>query len=189
MLGSPRKQQFSRFLEYSRVRGRVVSPKTSQKRCSSKASFPRPPERPQGSQIKYTGPSPPRSPPEPAQLSLSQRLRKLSREYGWSALGVYLALSALDFPFSFIAVRWLGTDRIGHWEHVALEWIKTMIPEQVRVGFNDLKEKLMGQEIKKMGYAEPTDAAVATPVGLDPHGIEEAERENKGENASKLASV
>lgn len=46
-------------------------------------------------------------------LSLSGRLRKLSREYGWSAVGVYLALSVLDFPFCFLLVKWAGTERIG----------------------------------------------------------------------------
>ncbi|KAK2753960.1 hypothetical protein FQN54_007319 [Arachnomyces sp. PD_36] len=56
--------------------------------------------------------------------SLSQRLRKLSREYGWAALGIYLFLSALDFPFCFAAVRLLGVDRIGHYEHVVVEGAK-----------------------------------------------------------------
>ncbi|CEO61167.1 Putative Peptide alpha-N-acetyltransferase [Penicillium brasilianum] len=56
--------------------------------------------------------------------SLSQRLRTLSREYGWAALGVYLGLSALDFPFCFIAVRLLGVERIGHWEHVVVQTVK-----------------------------------------------------------------
>jgi len=42
-------------------------------------------------------------------------MRKLSREYGWSGLGVYLMLSALDFPFCYLLVRTLGTDRIGEW--------------------------------------------------------------------------
>lgn len=55
--------------------------------------------------------------------SLSQKLRKLSREYGWSALGVYLLLSAVDFPFCFAAVRFLGADRIGHYEHVILQTV------------------------------------------------------------------
>lgn len=55
--------------------------------------------------------------------SLSQKLRKLSREYGWSALGVYLLLSALDFPFCFAAVRLLGADRIGHYEDVILQTV------------------------------------------------------------------
>ncbi|KAJ5381001.1 uncharacterized protein N7496_003429 [Penicillium cataractarum] len=56
--------------------------------------------------------------------SLSQRLRTLSREYGWAALGVYLGLSALDFPFCFVAVRLLGVERIGHWEHVVVQSVK-----------------------------------------------------------------
>lgn len=56
--------------------------------------------------------------------SLSQRLRKLSREYGWAAVGVYLGLSALDFPFCFAAVRLLGVDRIGHFEHMVVQTVK-----------------------------------------------------------------
>lgn len=52
-------------------------------------------------------------------LSLSQRLKKLSREYGWSAVGVYLALSALDFPFCYLLVNSLGVERIGtFWHHI-----------------------------------------------------------------------
>lgn len=46
-------------------------------------------------------------------LSLSERFKKLSREYGWSAVGVYFALSVLDFPFCFLFVRLVGTERIG----------------------------------------------------------------------------
>jgi hypothetical protein len=68
--------------------------------------------------------------PEPA-LSLSQRLKKLSREYGWTAVGVYFALSVLDFPFCFLAVRLLGTDRIGHYEDV----LKNAFWSVVRIAF------------------------------------------------------
>lgn len=50
--------------------------------------------------------------------SLTQRLRKLTREYGRAVLGVYLLISLIDFPFCWLAVRMLGTERIGHWEHV-----------------------------------------------------------------------
>lgn len=46
-------------------------------------------------------------------LTLSERLKKLSREYGWTAVGVYLALSVLDFPFCFLLVRVVGTEKIG----------------------------------------------------------------------------
>lgn len=50
---------------------------------------------------------------EPESLSLSGRLKKLSREYGWTAVGVYLSLSVLDFPFCFLLVRMVGTEKIG----------------------------------------------------------------------------
>ncbi len=64
-----------------------------------------------------TNPTPnlvsPKGASEGEPTTLGGRLRKLSREYGWSALGVYLALSALDFPFCYLLVRHLGTDRIG----------------------------------------------------------------------------
>lgn len=63
-------------------------------------------------------PTPHLGSPQPA--TLSARLKQLSREYGWTALGVYLGLSALDFPFCYLAVRLLGTDRIGYAEHVVI---------------------------------------------------------------------
>lgn len=37
---------------------------------------------------------------------------------------MYLALSALDFPFCFAAVRLLGVERIGHYEHVVVGYVK-----------------------------------------------------------------
>lgn len=120
-------------------------------------------------------PPPHLKPPEPS-LSLTQRFRKLSREYGWSALGVYLALSALDFPFCFLAVRWLGTDRIGHWEHVILERVWKVVPnpfqarEAVVAGAGQNVEESQSDEIGLAGYD---------------HGVKEAEQRNRSENASK----
>jgi hypothetical protein len=79
---------------------------------------------------RQVNPTPHLGSPEPA-LSLSQRLKKLSREYGWSAVGVYFALSLLDFPFCFLAVRLLGTDRIGRYEAV----LKNGFWSVVRIAF------------------------------------------------------
>jgi hypothetical protein len=77
-------------------------------------------------------PTPHLGSPEPA-LSISQRLKQLSKEYGWTAVGVYFALSLLDFPFCFLAVRLLGTDRIGHYEDVLKDtfWslVRTVFPD------------------------------------------------------------
>lgn len=55
-------------------------------------------------------------------LGLTARLKKLSREYGWAAVGVYLSLSVLDFPFCFLLVRVVGTDRIGE-RDIYIYWV------------------------------------------------------------------
>lgn len=52
--------------------------------------------------------------------SLSDKFEELSRKYGWAAVGIYFGLSALDFPFCFLAVRLIGPDRIGEAEHAVV---------------------------------------------------------------------
>ncbi|GME49598.1 hypothetical protein GTA08_BOTSDO00960 [Neofusicoccum parvum] len=108
--------------------------------------------------------------------SLSQRLRKLSREYGWVALGVYLGLSVLDFPFCFLAVRMLGTDRIGRWEHAVVSafW------SAVHVAFPNVHQQ-----------QQQSDGAVATEAGQVRDGavggledVDAAEKANAGEEAT-----
>lgn len=64
------------------------------------------------SRLRDSKPGPSKSNTQAPQ-GLSARLKKLSREYGWAAVGVYLSLSVLDFPFCFLLVRVVGTDRIG----------------------------------------------------------------------------
>jgi len=64
----------------------------------------------------------------------------MSKKYGWAVVGIYLGLSALDFPFCFLAVRWFGPERIGHLEHVIVDhvWraVETVIP-----GLKEKREK------------------------------------------------
>lgn len=48
-------------------------------------------------------------------LSLSARFRKLSREYGRAAVGVYFLLSICDYPFFFLLVKAVGTERVGEY--------------------------------------------------------------------------
>jgi hypothetical protein len=113
--------------------------------------------------------------PESESPSLSQRLKSLSREYGWSALGVYLALSALDFPFCFAAVRLLGVDRIGHLEHVVIEGAKDVLRSVWPI--KSTPGSPSGAEIEGVQVDEATTHA-------DDHGVLEAEKKNSGEGAS-----
>lgn len=120
-------------------------------------------------------PNPHLGSPEPA-LSLSQRLKKLSREYGWSAVGVYLALSALDFPFCFLAVRLLGTDRIGRWEHNVVETFWKV----VRIPFPDLGKKEL-----EAGAEEITIGGERENGSWGTSDVKQAEVDNAGVDASK----
>lgn len=52
---------------------------------------------------------------------IGERFRELSRKYGWAAVGVYLGLTVLDFPLCFLAVRWMGTERIAEAEHFVVQ--------------------------------------------------------------------
>ena len=61
----------------------------------------------------------------PEATGIKARLKKLSKEYGWVALGVYFGLSLLDFPFCFLAVRLAGPERIGQIEHTILTSVKS----------------------------------------------------------------
>ncbi|KAK2812337.1 hypothetical protein FQN50_001336 [Emmonsiellopsis sp. PD_5] len=117
------------------------------------------------------------------ETGFSARMKKLSREYGWSALGVYLALSALDFPFCFAAVRLLGVERIGHYEHVIVEGVKGVLAPIWPVG------KLEEEEGGDMAMATATAAGAAGgAVGGESqaydHGVLEADAKNKSAEAS-----
>ncbi|KAL2816158.1 hypothetical protein BJX63DRAFT_149422 [Aspergillus granulosus] len=85
--------------------------------------------------------------------SLSQRLKTLSKEYGWSALWIYLFLSALDFPFCFAAVRYLGAEKIGHYEHIIVEGVKGAV-EKVWPGLFVKSEEKEEEEAKEAQAAE-----------------------------------
>ncbi|KAH8687764.1 hypothetical protein BGZ60DRAFT_394409 [Tricladium varicosporioides] len=100
---------------------------------------------------------------------LSARLKKLSREYGWSALGVYLTLSALDFPFCYLLVRSLGTDRIGEWEHIIISNIKRLIPESVKQTWHTWRTTMKNAAGKE----------ASEKVEMAGWGVEEAEERNK----------
>lgn len=111
----------------------------------------------------------------PKSLSFSERFRKLSREYGWSAMGVYLLLSALDFPFCFLAVRLLGTDRIGQAEKAVID----MFWRLVEVPFPNARK---GREQAK----EVIDEAVSDPATREGKGwgVEAAQERNRGDEAN-----
>jgi hypothetical protein len=53
---------------------------------------------------------------------MSERMKDMSKKYGWTVVGIYLGLSAIDFPFCYLAVRWFGTERIAKVEHAIMDY-------------------------------------------------------------------
>ncbi|KNG47920.1 peptide alpha-n-acetyltransferase nat2 [Stemphylium lycopersici] len=128
--------------------------------------------------IQSHNPTPHLGSPEPAP-SVSQRLKKLSREYGWTALAVYLGLSLIDFPICFIAVRLLGTDRIGHYEEVLKNalWsvVRMVLPNAGKKPVEEGADEDIAEATAREGYVEAgrvvghnggADASIWTQLGL-----------------------
>ncbi|CAI6338185.1 unnamed protein product [Periconia digitata] len=108
-------------------------------------------------------PTPHLGSPEPV-LSLSQRLKKLGKQYGWLALGVYSFLTVLDFPFCFMTVRLLGPERIGHYEHVIVEGAKKIL----RIPFPNLwkeSESSSQEDVLEAAAREGSPEGSATTTG------------------------
>ncbi|KAL2157106.1 hypothetical protein VTH06DRAFT_7021 [Thermothelomyces fergusii] len=113
----------------------------------------------------------------PEKLSLSARLKKLSREYGWSAVGVYLALSVLDFPFCFLLVRTVGTEKIAYAEEVVIRGVQRLIPEGVQNWWREYRQTARELERQRTGGGVDEMEVVG-------HGVAEAEQRSKQEGAS-----
>ncbi|KIH93137.1 peptide alpha-n-acetyltransferase [Sporothrix brasiliensis 5110] len=126
-------------------------------------------------------------------LTLSQRFKKLSREYGWTAVGVYFGLSLLDFPFCFLLVRTLGTDRIAAAEEYVVGHVKVLIPESVKERWRRYRAALKEAQ-RESGVAAAQDAIADAAKDVVAHdkdgqevaagdgwGVKEADRRNKHE--------
>ncbi|KAL1869195.1 hypothetical protein VTK73DRAFT_3331 [Phialemonium thermophilum] len=108
--------------------------------------------------------------------SLSARLKKLSKEYGWSAVGVYLGLTLLDFPFCFLLVRTLGTDKIAVAEEFVVSNVKKIIPQRVKTFWHDYREALNKKEADSVG-----DNGISEELESAGWGVKEADERNKAE--------
>ncbi|KAK0615883.1 hypothetical protein B0T17DRAFT_359540 [Bombardia bombarda] len=116
--------------------------------------------------------------PEPA--TLSAKLKKLSREYGWAAVGVYFSLSVLDFPFCFMLVRIVGTEKIAAIEHVVVTWVQKAIPDRVKEFWHDYREALKENRLEQQGGA----AVLEERAEMAGWGVKEAEEKRKSDGAS-----
>ncbi|KAK4452447.1 hypothetical protein QBC34DRAFT_36338 [Podospora aff. communis PSN243] len=108
--------------------------------------------------------------------TLGARLKKLSREYGWAAVGIYMTLSVLDFPFCFLLVRSVGTERIAEIEHIVVSNVQKVIPQNVQDKWHEFRH----------GKKEASHEESALPEGKEAvgWGVKEADARTAQEGAS-----
>ncbi|ROT34466.1 hypothetical protein SODALDRAFT_129769 [Sodiomyces alkalinus F11] len=109
-------------------------------------------------------------------LSLSGRLRRMSKEYGWTALGVYLALSVLDFPFCYLLVKVVGTDKIGAMEHWVVSHTQALIPEAVQNKWRESRAAFKKAEMERLG-----SDMISEHIEMASWGVEKADERNRAE--------
>lgn len=104
-----------------------------------------------------------------APQTYSQRFKDLSRRYGYAAVGVYLGLSVLDFPFCFLTVRLVGPERVGEVEHAIVDsfWslisivVPSMGPEDRTASDNAIAEEVKEtQSVDSNGHKHNDNASM-----------------------------
>jgi hypothetical protein len=123
------------------IRPRYVASRTrsSHFRQSKRPYSQKPPSHPD--------PTPNLNSPEPH--SFTARLKKLSREYGWTVVGVYLALTVADLPLCLLTVKYVGAERVAYAEHVILDGAKTVIQKVFPDAFQEKLEEKAEMEAAK----------------------------------------
>lgn len=93
---------------------------------------------------------------------------------------MYLVLSAVDFPFCLLAVRMLGTERIGRWEHAAVSAVRGWLwKASAAMGLSQGGKAVLG------GESETAEESGGEEEWGGGWGVEEADEANKGDKASK----
>lgn len=63
----------------------------------------------------------------PPNATMSERVKHLMKKYGWYALGVYLAVSVVDFSIVFATINLLGADKVSHAAAVAKNYVLSFV--------------------------------------------------------------
>ncbi|KAJ4006813.1 DUF1279 super [Fusarium irregulare] len=105
---------------------------------------------------------------------LTARLKKLTKEYGWVTVGVYLGLSVLDFPFCFLFVRMVGAEKIGEVEHRVMSTVKQMIPDSLREAWHTYWQSFRKAEARALG-----DDDISDKMEMATWGVEKAQERNR----------
>ncbi|GAA5939191.1 hypothetical protein JCM1841_003172 [Sporobolomyces salmonicolor] len=121
-------------------------------------------------------------PADTSSLPVTQRLKILFRTHGWSALAIYLLLSAVDFGLTFLLIYAVGADRVRDAEDWVLDTLgwRRKHAEAAGAGagageekgrlrqavdrFNGAKERLEGQKAPEVRPERDQPVEAMAPV-------------------------
>lgn len=90
-------------------------------------------------------------------------MKDMSRKYGWTVVGIYLGLSALDFPLCFFAVKLFGPERIGKLEHAIIDGFWGLV-EKVVPALKDMRQEKEAEVILDENSADSAARESGTVV-------------------------
>ncbi|EGU12053.1 hypothetical protein RTG_01935 [Rhodotorula toruloides ATCC 204091] len=133
-------------------------------------------------------------------IPLTQKIKYLFRKHGWTALAVYLLLSAIDFGLCFVVIYAVGADRVREAEDWVLDQLKWKRSPEAAVPGEEGRLSRAYHEIKefkdqhtrhrvKGPEAHPTpEAAQAVAEGKDTATVAAVDKESK-KDYSALATT
>ncbi|RSM10440.1 hypothetical protein CEP52_003593 [Fusarium oligoseptatum] len=103
-------------------------------------------------------------------MTLTARLKKLTKDYGWATVGVYLGLSVFGFPL-LLPLRKV--------EHYVVSSVKTMIPDSVRETWHQYWQSFKKAEVQALG-----DDDISDKMEMATWSVEKAQERNRAADAS-----
>ncbi|BGP25393.1 peptide alpha-N-acetyltransferase Nat2 [Rhodotorula toruloides] len=137
---------------------------------------------------------------DPDKIPLTQKIKYLFRKHGWTALAVYLLLSAIDFGLCFVVIYAVGADRVREAEDWVLDRLKwkrspdAAVPgEEGRLSrayheIQEFKDQHSRRRVKGPEAHPTPEAAQAVAEGKDKETVAAVDKENK-KDYSTLATT
>lgn len=123
---------------------------------------------------------------DPSKIPLTQKLKYLFRKHGWTALAVYLLLSAIDFGLCFVVIYAVGADRVREAEDWVLDQLKWKRTRDAVVPGEEGRLSRAIHEIKEFKDQHSRHRV----TGPDAHPTPEAaEAAAEGKDAATVAAI
>lgn len=95
-------------------------------------------------------------PPPPPPPKKATGMKALIKEYGYSALGVYLFLTAIDLPICYVLVHSMGRDQIEQYENKVKQYFGFGKSDEELAKIQEINR--IDEELESQGSEEPPES-------------------------------